>query len=180
MWNGFDYSWSDGSTPPPPATSVTKQWKSTGCGSYEPTYGWRTDYVYQGDPGSWAPQIGNYRGLWFFDASSIRSALSGKTIKSIRIKLTRRSKGGYYSSRPLYFYTHNKTSASGGAPRLSNSAGKLASFKPGETKWVNLPKSFGEALKNGSATGIAIYDSSGSQQNYLIMEKSATLEITYQ
>lgn len=180
IWDGFDYSWGGGTTPPPKSTTVTKRWTSTGCGSYEPTYRWRTDYVYQGDPGSWAPALGNYRGLWFFNASSIRSALSGKTIKSIRIKLTRRSKGGYYSSRPLYFYTHNKTSASGGAPSLSNSAGKLASFKPGESKWVNLPKSFGEALKNGTATGIAIYDSSGSQQNYLIMEKKATLEITYQ
>lgn len=180
VWNGFDFSWGGSTTAPPKSQSVTKRWTSTGVGSYEPTYGWRTDYVYQGDPGSWAPALGNYRGLWFFNASSIRSALSGKTIKSIRIKLTRRSKGGYYSSRPLYFYTHNKTSASGGAPSLSNSAGKLASFKPGESKWVNLPVSFGNALKNGTATGIAIYDSSGSQSNYLIMEKGATLEITYQ
>src|SRR5690606_20095472 len=180
VWNGFDFSWGGSTTAPPKSQAVTKRWTSTGVGSYEPTYKWRTDYVYQGDPGSWAPALGNYRVLWFFNASSIRSALSGKTIKSIRIKLTRRSKGGYYSSRPLYFYTHRNTSASGGAPSLSNSAGKLASFKPGESKWVNLPVSFGNALKNGTATGIAIYDSSGSQQNYLIMEKKATLEITYQ
>lgn len=180
VWNGFDYSWSGGTTPPPKSTSQTKQWKSIAAGSYEPTYGWRTNAVYQGDPGSWAPSIGNYRGIWIFDAAAIRSALAGKTIKSIRIKLTRQAKGGYYSSRPVFFHTHNKTSPSGAAPTLSNSAGNLASFKPGESKWVNLPKSFASALQNGSATGIAIYDSSGSQSNYLIMEKSATLEITYQ
>lgn len=180
VWNGFDFSWTGGTAPPPKSTVTTKRWSATWAGSYEPTYGWRTDYVFQGDPGSWAPAIGNYRGLWGFNANSIRSALNGKTVKSIRIKITRDSKGGYYSSRPAYFYTHNKGSATGSQPVLSNSAGKLASFKPGESKWVNLPVSFGNALKNGTATGIAIYDSSGSQQNYMRFSKSATLEITYQ
>jgi phage minor structural protein len=176
-------TWSEASAGQKPSTGAQPgkgTWNTTGCGSYEPTYGWRTDSVYQGDPGSWAPQIGNYRGLWFFDYQNIRNALSGKTIKSIRIYLTRQSKGGYYSSRPLYFYTHNNTSASVGSPALSNSAGNLASFSPGESKWVELPKSFGEALKNGTARGIAIYDSSGSQQNYLLMSRSATLEIVYE
>jgi phage minor structural protein len=175
-------TWSSAETGTKPTTSSQpgkKTWTATWGHSWDTVYGWNASVPKQGNPGSWGSS-GTHKGLWGFDYSNIQSTLAGKTIKSVRVKLTRKSSGGYYSSRPLYFYTHNKDSASGAEPTLSNSAGNLADFKPGESKWVNLPVSFGNALRDGTAKGIAIYINSTSQSYYVVMEDAATLEITYE
>jgi ABC-type transporter lipoprotein component MlaA len=86
---------------------------------------------------------------------------------------------GYYKPVPLYFWTHNLTGVQGGMLTLSNSAGNLANFDIGEGKWVELPISYAQALRDGSAKGIAIYTSNTSQNYYCVMEPTATLEITW-
>lgn len=155
-----------------------KTWSSIGGHSWDTVYGWNASVPRQGNPGNWAPS-GTHKGLWFFNYSDIQSTLSGKTPTAIRVQLKRQSKGGYASSKPLYFCTHNSTGATGGEPTLANSAGNLADFAWGDTKWVTLPVSFANALKNGTAKGIAIYTSNTSQNYYMSMEDAATLEITY-
>lgn len=163
-----------------PSTSVPgkKTWNATATKSWDTVYGWNANNPKQGDGGSWSP-AGNHKGLWFFDYEDIKNTLAGKTPKSIRVKLKRQSKGGYYKPIPLYFWTHNLSSATGGEPTLSNSAGNLANFDSGEEKWVNLPISFANALRDGTAKGIAIYTSNTSQYYYASMEPTATLEITW-
>lgn len=169
----------NGGAPPTVATPNKGVWHSTAGRSWDTVFGWSNAPVpRQGNPGSWGPS-GTHKGLWFFDSASIRSSLAGKTPKSIRILLKRQSKGGYAASRPLFFWTHNNTSATGGEPVLSNSAGNLANFAWGEQKWVTLPLSYATALRDNTAKGIAIYTPNTSQTYYISMEIAATLEITW-
>lgn len=174
---GFTYT--TGTQPSQPAQPTLRTWSATAFKSWDTNFGWNRDYPTQGNAGSWG-SAGTHRGLYFFDSASIRAALSGKTITKIRVELQRNSNSGYYSSRPVYFWTHNNTGASGGQPALANSAGNLANFNIGEKKWVNLPISFGNALRDNTAKGIAIYASNASQANYVSMQRYAKLEITYQ
>ena len=86
---------------------------------------------------------------------------------------------GVYTARPVYFWTHNKTSPTGEEPSLSNSAGNLANFSPGKVSGLIFQIVTSQLLKNGTARGIAIYTSNQNSDYYVRMEKDAILEITF-
>jgi phage minor structural protein len=145
---------------------------SSSCLSWDDRYGWKSgNNLYQGDYG-----YGNHRGLMFFP--SLQSQLSGKTIRSVRLFMTRYNGGGSSASSNLYFYLHNYNSQPSGAPSLGSSLGSLGSYAWRESKWINLPLSVGEALKSGLAKGIAIY--SGYGHPYVIMNPAVQIEIKYE
>ncbi|SHE66047.1 phage minor structural protein, N-terminal region [Seinonella peptonophila] len=175
VWGSTD----PGGTAPGTSQPGKKTWTATSAYSWDTSFGWNGAFPRQGDPSRWSPGMGLCRGLWFFNYSDIVSTLSGKTVQSIRIYIERESKGGIYTNVPIHFWTHNNTGATGGQPTLSNSAGSLASFKPGEKKWVTLPTSLGNALKAGTAKGIAIFINNSNSDYYAKFKPSATLEITY-
>ncbi|MCS1350327.1 phage tail protein [Mechercharimyces sp. CAU 1602] len=157
---------------------VTYTWSQKDSLSWDSKWGWNTwdpNEVTQGDPGSWG-DAGLHRGCWFFDYNDIRSKLAGKMITSVKFYARRQSRGGYSASRPVYFCTHDRSSASG-TPSMSG-ATNAGSFKWGDKKWVTLPKSFGERLRDGDAKGIGIYTSNASNYYYVLMEEACTLKIT--
>lgn len=177
-----DWSQTDlGTNPGTPTIGTKIVYNATSAWSWDTSFGWNSNgkgVARQGDPSRWDPSMGNCKGLWFFDYQGLQNALQGKTPKSIRIKIKRQAKGGVYKPVPIFFWTHNLSSASGGEPALSNSAGELAKFSAGEEKWVNLPTSFANALRDGTAKGIAIYTSNTNSDYYARFEPSATLEIS--
>lgn len=170
----------DGAPPSPVPVPTTTQWTANQIGAWRAVDGWRTDYMMQGYYTGGLSYA--YKGYAGFDDAAIRSALSGKTIKNIRVKMKRRAAGGNSGARNLYFYSHNYTSRPGGDPTLDTSRGltgaALGSLSWGEEKWITLPIAFGNALRDNTAKGLAIYFN-GSDP-YMYIEGNPVLEISYE
>ena len=168
--------WSGGTAP-----QATDTFDALSSGSWRDTYGWRTDNddVYQGEWGGY----GNHKGLFYYDYSTIQGVLAGRTIDSFRIYLHRISSGGYSSAQTVYAWLHNYASEPAGEPALAGGPTNIGSLAWGDSKWLTLPNSWAEHLRDGNYRGIAFYHSSGSP--YVIMDgRSANssygrLEITH-
>lgn len=179
----FTFStWSGGGTPPPappppPPSETTQSWTRTSSKSWRPNYGgqwYDGSDVLQGKWSSW----GVYKGLWFF-GSSVRNTVNGKTIKRIRVKLSRANNSGYSSSVNAIIRPHGYSSQPTGEPSFLGSVTHSVGFKWGESKWVTLPSSFHSYFANGQAYGIGIYTTSTSNTNYMRFKGSCEIEITY-
>nr|WP_255724708.1 phage tail spike protein [Shimazuella soli] len=169
----------DAGTPPNAGTTstTTTTWTATSTQSWRDAYGgWRSDnnYVYQGEYSGY----GNHRGCAFFNYSDIQSKLSGKTVKNVQLYLSRRA-GGTNAAQSVNVYTHNLTSASG-TPVLTLHKSAAGSYSVGQAKWITLPNSIGDSLKNGTAKGIALYSSTGSPYMTFNGGSSVQLKITYE
>lgn len=170
------FSFDSGSATPPPAPETTKTFSATSGDSWRDNFGgqwYGQSEVVQGYWGGY----GVYKGLWFF-GSSPSTTVTGKTIKAMRLKVTRKSVGGASGAVTVYFKPHGYTSKPSGSPSYLN-ASTTASFKFNESKWITIPSSFYPLFQNGSAKGIGIYISSTSQSYYAKFSSSAQLEITY-
>lgn len=174
-----NFSTDAGTQPPPIAVSEkTESWTQSASESWRPqNNGWSaastgTDVI----QGYWSG-YGKYYGLWFF-GSAPSTAVTGKSIKQIRIWVQRKTSGGVSGLVPIVFRPHGYTSKPAGQPTML-SAWHTQGFKPGEGKWVTLPTSFHSLFANGSAKGIGIYVDSTSSGDYARMIGTAKLEITY-
>jgi len=164
--------------PTPPATpDITKTWSSVGGNSWRDNYGgqWYNQGIVA--QGTWSG-FGTYRGLWFID-SNMASTLSGKTIKKMRIYVTRTNSGGYSSPVTVYFRAHGYASQPSGVPSLGGVSYGVT-FKWGEGKWVNIPSSMWSGFTNGTFKGFGIYVSgSGLDKYYARFDTSCKVEVTY-
>ncbi len=160
----------------PAAGTTTSTWSSTWSGSWRTVYNaWRdgASDVYQGSNGGY----GNHRGLWGFDDASIRATLAGRTIGSVRVRVSRSSGGGVYAAQTPTWWTHNYANEpTSGQPSLSGGV-DAGSFARGTTGWATLPDSYGNDLRDNVAKGIALYVADGDP--YLIFEPTATLEVVH-
>lgn len=164
------------SPPAPPETTV--EFKSTDSGSYAHNYGvWDSTTTNDVIQSKWN-SYGDYEGLWFF-GSDVSNTVAGKTIKSMRIYVTRKSSGGYSSGVPIHFRWHGYQSKPSGNPSVSSEM-TTVDFAWGEGKWVTLPSSFYNNFESGSADGIAIYTGGTANTEYARMLGDATLQITYE
>jgi hypothetical protein len=166
---------------PPPSPSTTDTWNSTGGDSWRNNFGgqWFSDgygenAVVQGYYGGY----GVYRGLWLF-GSSPSSAVTGKTIKSMRLYVKRKANGGRSGNVTCYFKPHTYTSRPSGAPSFQSPTTQ-ASLRWGEGKWINIPSSFYAGFQSGLYKGIGIYIDSTSSANYSKFYVDAKLEISYE
>jgi phage minor structural protein len=164
-----------GSATPPPPPETTESWSSTSGDNWSSDGYWGGDGVKQGNWG-----YGRRTGFWFF-GSTPSNAVSGKTIKNMRIYVKRKSSGGYSSKVKIYLRWHTYTSKPSGAPSNVDLSTEYTTVDLGwgEGAWVTLPSSFFTHFQNGTAKGIGVYVASDSASNYAVMETSATLEITY-
>ncbi|MEV7263966.1 hypothetical protein AB0N38_10485 [Micromonospora aurantiaca] len=124
--------------------------------SYRPSYGWRTDNtdVYQGEYGGW----GNHTGCAFYGRKA--RSLAGATVTKATIRVRRLSAGTYApQSTTLRLVTQSTRPA--GAPTLgASTAGP--SLAVGDSATFVIPDGWGQAIVDGTAGGLAVYDSSGS------------------
>jgi hypothetical protein len=140
-----------------PVGTYTRTYTATASRSYDADNGFRTGAPATHDcyQGYYSGTHGNTKSLVAFDDSAIRAALSGATIKSVKLKF--RVKHAYYNAGlNVRIKTHNNSSL----PATYSAGGEIASrdsCREGTTYTVNLPVSFGTDLKNGVARGVGFY-----------------------
>lgn len=158
------------------AVPVTKSFTSTGGGSVRAGDLYQESDVFQG-----AYTSGKYkRGMWFFNYSAIQSALSGKTVQKVTFTCRRyATANGSASPQKPTFYLHNYTALPNAVPSFSGTATSGVAWDRGDTKTITLPNSFGEALKAGTAKGIAIAAPNNSSPYLKFYPTGAVLTITY-
>lgn len=158
------------------AVPVTASFTSTGGGSVRAGDLYQESDVFQG-----AYTSGKYkRGMWFFDYSAIKTALSGKTIQKVTFTCRRyATANGSASPQQPTFYLHNYTALPNAVPSFSGTAASGVAWDRGDTKTITLPNSFGEALKAGTAKGIAIAAPNNSSPYLKFYPTGAVLTITY-
>lgn len=95
----------------------------------------------------------NYGCMWF---GTLRSALSGRTIKSATLTFNRKD-GGTSGATVLNLYGISNTGATGNLS-ANISHGKLGSINRGSTVMYSLPVSVVQRLVNGTDGGLCIYE----------------------
>ncbi|MDT0150062.1 hypothetical protein Q9R38_26325 [Priestia aryabhattai] len=167
------------STPPPPTTqTITKTvtYNSTASKSWRPNYGGQW---YSGSDvlqGMWSG-FGLYKGLWFFGDSPVNT-VKGKTIKRVRLYVSRQSAGGYSSDVAAIFRPHGYASQPSGQPDYQSGT-KSQMFGWGKDGWVDVTSIMASGLKAGTTKGVMIYTGSTDNHQYMRFNSGAKLEITY-
>ena len=112
---------------------------------------------------NFATGLGVCKGCVWFDNSAIRSALSGKTVRSATLRLHRVSGSGRSSAVQVTARGLTLTGASGTVPNSTSAAvygglsAMLGTIGNGETVALALPVNIVNALVSGSINGIALY-----------------------
>lgn len=164
--------------PPPPSQEQTREWSTSDSASYhDGVNAWDNTTGRDVLQGRWNSS-GPYRGVWFF-GSGPSNAVTGKTIKRIRVYLTRANNSGQSSSVNAIIRPHGYTSKPSGRPDYLSGSHSVG-FSWGQGKWVTLPSSFHSLFQSGSAKGIMIYTTSTSNSNYMRFSGTARIEITYE
>lgn len=152
------------------APQTTDTFNSNNSASWRYDFGgkWRTDTdnVYQGSWGGSGP----YRGCYFYNASSIRSALQAdgdRIIDNFEIHLVRLSSGGYSQAKGIDAMLHAHDNQPGGEPQIVSGPTRIGSLAWGESGWFDLPNHWAEKIRDGQAGGIGV--ASGSDP-YVILE----------
>ena len=122
--------------------------------------GWRSDTqdVVQGvysASGYKSSLSWNYGCMWF---STLRTILSGTTIKSATLTLNRKTGSGSGSAKTLYLCAITNTSASG-APSIAVNYGAIGSIGCGETATFAIPVAAVQGLASGAYGGLCLYES---------------------
>lgn len=163
--------------PVPPSASVQTQtidWWASGSTTYFTSSG----AVYGNDPdsaiqGSYDGSSGNRRhtAWWFAD---LTSRLSGATINDVQMYA--RNTWTYANAGGTgHFYAHNGSNAAGA--NVMN-----AYFQRGQERWMPMPSTYWDALKNGSMRGFMCLTNSTDRNEYLRFAggaQTACLRITY-
>ncbi len=120
--------------------------------------GWRTDVgqrVYQGNYGGWGNNIGAV-----FYGNKPRS-LSGATVLGAVIRVRRLSQGGVAAAQQLTLRLVTERFRPSGAPTITSST-PGPSLAWGQTReGVTIPAAWAQAMVNGTAGGLAIYEADG-------------------
>jgi len=150
--------------------NATNSWRLPGTFAT----GWRNDgLAYHGG------QSNLHKGLWFFNDANIRSTLAGERILKVELTITRQnsSHGTTGMGYPV-FRTHNHSSQPTGEPTVASNFTGSVGFNRGDRKTQELPVSWGENLRDGTARGLALYTTNGAA--YLVFLGNATLRITHE
>ncbi|MEC0276801.1 peptidoglycan-binding protein [Peribacillus frigoritolerans] len=160
-----------------PAEQPTKTVPASGMKtrSWRDNWKWRsdTDHIYQGEWENW----GRHYGYIFFP-TNLRGKLKGKKIKSVKLYLKRYSSEGVHSKQYPTFWLSTKSTATGSPQVISGSSWKSnVGWDNSDGKWVTLPKSYGEAIRDGKAKSIAIHVSGRSPYMRFYGGKSVKIEV---
>jgi hypothetical protein len=166
-------------TNPTTAVTTTTQWKSSVADNWSTSYSsWQGGGAKQGNYG-----YGQRKGFWWFESNPI--ALSGKTIKSMRVWVKRSASGGNTGKVRIYLHPHTY-STKGSTPSnpslaLETTYNVYVDLARGDSGvWVNIPSSWFSGFQSGSYKGVGIWAGSNDDQYYAVMEGQAYLEATYQ
>lgn len=152
-------------SPPPPKPATV-----TGSKTFTPVETrsrqgsrWRSDNddVYQGEYGS----NGNHVGCAFYGGGP--RSLAGATVTSASVQLRRKTAGGITAAQDTTFRLVTEKTRPSGAPTLGSSTdGPNLSW--GQTTTFTIPTAWAQAMVDGTAGGLAIYEADGSP--YVILD----------
>ena len=139
--------------PPPQIISGTSDFRASDSGTHTPAVGgWNGYYgqmVYSGS-GYVPPSTGH----WFYGGAT-RGLADKTTITKVRFFLgARRQAGAYNNAATVHFYRHNNDNRAG-EPGRTHGPHDISIPPYWGGGWVELPASFGEALKGGGGISIA-------------------------
>lgn len=119
---------------------------------------WRTDTddVYQGQYGG----NGNHVGCAFYGRKA--ATVSGATCTGAAIKVYRLDKGGVNAAQDTTLRLITERFRPSGAPTLTSTADGPNLRRGQKDTYVEIPASWGQAMLDGSAGGIALYEADGS------------------
>lgn len=166
----LDTAATDPTTVVNPDPPVVKPITTTGTRTFTPVETrsrqgskWRTDNddVYQGQYGG----NGNHTGCAFY-GSGPRS-LAGATVTSASIMVKRKNAGGVTAAQTTTLRLVTQKTRPSGAPTLTSST-TGPSLKWGQSATFAVPTSWAQAMVDGTAGGLAIFDSGGSP--YVILD----------
>jgi hypothetical protein len=162
---------SSSTSPPAPAAAPTSRvltslalWSQSYSGAGAARTDDGTVKLYYGNGGD---GLGRNRALIGFDYAAIATALSGSTIKSVRLDL--QNLATYYpGGATAYFGIHNYTSepatwAGGGIPQ---SMAASAQLYPAQESTIFLPLDFATSIRDGTGKGVAMEAPSDSLEFY--------------
>lgn len=137
-----------------PTTTQTTSWTATATGSYKNGGSQIRAEVAQG----WYSGIGRILGCIWFDNTSLRNAISGKSVLNASLKLAMWKGVGRGTTVTVELAG---TTAEAGASSASvyASYGAIGTAEPGETVELTLPTAAVTALANGTINGLALYSS---------------------
>jgi hypothetical protein len=144
-------------TPPVTPTSGTAVFSPVETRSYR-SLGWRTDNtsIYQGQYGG----NGNHTGCAFF--GSAPRSLAGATVTGAWIAVRRNNSGGVTAAQGTTLWLMTNATRPAGAPTLTSSqAGPSLAWGQINNSFP-IPASWGQAMVDGTAGGLAIFTSGGS------------------
>ena len=172
------WSYNAGSKTPTYPTVTVSSFNANDTHSYTTNTGWSSDYIYQGKRST---DIPIWYGVMFFntaDFTVLKNGAVNRTITKVRLLLQRTSTLGENTARNPKVYYNLQTSASGGISALQGGYLSSTGYLWGESKWLDLPVSYGQAFQNGTAKSLVLYIGSDTAQ-YCRFEAKATLEITH-
>ncbi|MEC2335126.1 MULTISPECIES: hypothetical protein [Bacillus subtilis group] len=144
----------------------TKTWESTWTQTYRDSGGKRTDYrgskLCQGTYGSVEPW-GIMRSLAGFP--DMNTDLSGSTINDVKIYL--RNEHWWYTDGGKVVLGYHDHSSEPSTFSHSKSSVKTESYSSrGQAKWIDMPNSFGEGLRDGYYEGFSIFANTTNKDYY--------------
>ena len=170
-----------GSAPSVEATKV----KTYGCASmksYRSVDGWKTNNrVYMGKYNSSNPSSYNYYGLYVLGNDTInamKSDLTGKKIKSVKLTIKRNVEGGL-DTTGVSINIYGTTNAGSGTsfPLTKTYKTNIGKIKKGSEYTVTMPNSLVSDIINGTIKSLMLYRA--DQTNYSIFADVFELEVTY-
>jgi len=175
-----------GTTPPAqpdPVNTYTKTWAATWGRSYDQDNGTRngddTADLYQGYISS---THGNTKSLFGFDYASIQSALSGATVKSVRLQYrVKHAWGGAGISVRVSSHNYTSKPSSWSSGNVNTERAAFGSQKEGATYTQILPVAIGNEFKAGTTRGLGFGPgpSTSASAYYGYMYSGPKLTITY-
>lgn len=147
-----------GSAQPSVPVVQTGSWGLTSGDTYGNSWSFGShDDLVQG----WTSGGGRLKGCMWFDNGAIRTALSGKTVKSATLRLTM-WKGvgrGVGVTVELCGTALNASGHTGSEPAVTKSYGVIGTTQPGETATMTIPVQAVNDLKSGAINGLMLYSS---------------------
>ena len=202
-WDGT--KWTDRYVPSPPhlppsyseTKTYTKTWSATWSETFDGngnvnTYNNSTGRMYQGRYGEHDTinnirhnpiLYGIQRSMFGLDYKSIQSELSGSRIKSVEIYLY--MDHSWFVSEGIASIVSHRSTSKPSTFSYTGSVKEEVYRGRGQGKWITVPTSIGESLKNGYITGFGLYKNTTNPRYYgywhgANQSNSPKIRITYE
>lgn len=162
--------WNVSAAPAPGGgTSGSNSFNPVAIKSWRSGTGWSRDEAYQG---VFSSQFGTWRGCYFY-GSAIRSTLSGVTVTSATIRLSRANSGGIVAGVPVTLARHTHQTQPAVGPIEVPGRTVVGSVARNTVETVSIPRSWAQTLVDGTGGTRGLMHTDDSFSNYAIFNALA-------